>query len=120
MPQHNWIRSTLGHGETMCSKCHVTNREAAVIGTLNECEVPDAAPPPTEMPPWKATHVHFKGGLYRFLAVGINTETNQRVVIYDNAKGEVFVRPETMFNGEVNGKPRFARLENLGACHGNH
>ncbi len=34
---HDWIPSTLGHGETMCRWCRVTNREAAVIGTLNEC-----------------------------------------------------------------------------------
>lgn len=38
--QHNWIPSTLGHGETMCSRCFVTNREAAVLGTLNACDAP--------------------------------------------------------------------------------
>lgn len=41
--QHDWIRSTLGHGETMCSRCFVTNREAAAIGML-ECDVPAHAP----------------------------------------------------------------------------
>jgi hypothetical protein len=40
--KHNWVRSTLGHGDTMCSKCKITNREAAVLGKLNMCEVPDA------------------------------------------------------------------------------
>ncbi len=34
---HDWIPSTLGHGDVMCRRCRVTNREAAVIGTLNEC-----------------------------------------------------------------------------------
>lgn len=38
--QHAWVPSTLGHGETMCSRCKITNREAAVLGLLNECEVP--------------------------------------------------------------------------------
>lgn len=38
---HNWIKSTLGHGETMCSKCKITNREAAVLGRLNQCSVDD-------------------------------------------------------------------------------
>jgi len=35
--RHNWVRSTLGHGEAMCSKCKLTNREAAVLGLINEC-----------------------------------------------------------------------------------
>lgn len=35
---HNWIKSTLGHGETMCSYCMVTNREAAVLGITNTCD----------------------------------------------------------------------------------
>lgn len=35
---HDWIPSTLGHGETMCRKCLITNREAAVLGLLNACE----------------------------------------------------------------------------------
>lgn len=39
--QHTWVKSTLGHGDTMCSRCFVTNLEAAVIG-MTECE----APPP--------------------------------------------------------------------------
>lgn len=39
MLQHNWVPSTLGHGETMCSRCWITNREAAAIGQFN-CDVP--------------------------------------------------------------------------------
>jgi hypothetical protein len=42
MAQHDWIPSTLGHGETMCRNCSITNREAAVLGTLNECDAPSA------------------------------------------------------------------------------
>jgi hypothetical protein len=34
---HEWQRSTLGHGETMCKHCFGTNRELAVIGDLNHC-----------------------------------------------------------------------------------
>lgn len=40
---HDWIKSTLGHGETMCRKCFITNREAAVLGRSDICE---AATPP--------------------------------------------------------------------------
>lgn len=43
--QHNWIKSTLGHGETMCSRCLVTNREAAVLGIMDTCDVPTPPPP---------------------------------------------------------------------------
>jgi hypothetical protein len=41
---HEWVASTLGHGETMCSRCRITNREAAVLGRLNHCEVVPAMP----------------------------------------------------------------------------
>lgn len=36
-PRHDWTASTLGHGESMCRKCGITNREAAVLGELNVC-----------------------------------------------------------------------------------
>ena len=36
--QHNWVPSTYGHGESMCTICGMTNREAAALRTLNECE----------------------------------------------------------------------------------
>lgn len=39
--QHDWIKSTLGHGNTMCRRCFVTDLEAAAIG-MTECD----APPP--------------------------------------------------------------------------
>lgn len=42
MSQHKWVRSTLGHGESMCEYCKATNREIAVIGDMNHC--PDAPP----------------------------------------------------------------------------
>ncbi len=38
--QHSWVPSTLGHGETMCSRCFVTNREAAVLGITDNCDAP--------------------------------------------------------------------------------
>ncbi|MBG6209761.1 hypothetical protein IWQ49_004436 [Labrenzia sp. EL_126] len=34
---HEWVPSTLGHGESMCKHCFITNREAAVLGKLNDC-----------------------------------------------------------------------------------
>jgi hypothetical protein len=44
MTQHDWIPSTLGHGETMCARCFVTNREAAALGITNICDVPPEPP----------------------------------------------------------------------------
>ena len=41
--QHDWIKSTFGHGETMCSRCFITNREAAILGVTNSCDVPPPA-----------------------------------------------------------------------------
>ena len=40
MIPHDWIPSTLGHGEAMCRCCLITNREAAILGQLNNCSVP--------------------------------------------------------------------------------
>jgi hypothetical protein len=37
---HEWVLSTLGHGEVMCRRCLITNREAAVLGRLNRCDAP--------------------------------------------------------------------------------
>ena len=44
--QHDWIPSTLGHGEKMCSRCLVTNREAAALGITDHCDVAPKPPPP--------------------------------------------------------------------------
>jgi len=35
--QHKWVPSRLGHGESMCEYCCITNREAAVLGLMNKC-----------------------------------------------------------------------------------
>lgn len=35
--RHKWVKSTLGHGETMCELCCMTNREAAALGLSESC-----------------------------------------------------------------------------------
>ena len=35
---HRWVKSTLGHGETMCARCWMTNREAAVLLCADWCD----------------------------------------------------------------------------------
>ena len=32
---HDWIPSTLGHGDYMCRRCEITNWEAITLGTLS-------------------------------------------------------------------------------------
>lgn len=45
---------------------------------------------------------HFKGGLYRVIAIGKDSETEVDVVIYKNKDtSEVWVRPLEMFNSKV-------------------
>lgn len=43
--KHDWTPSKLGHGDTMCRRCFITNREAAALGVMNECDVPEPPPP---------------------------------------------------------------------------
>ncbi len=35
--QHVWEKSVLGHGDLMCSRCKVTDREAGALGEMNIC-----------------------------------------------------------------------------------
>lgn len=45
---HDWTDSKLGHGEAMCRRCFITNREAAALGCLTSCDVPPNAPAANE------------------------------------------------------------------------
>ncbi len=46
---------------------------------------------------WRATHQHKKGGLYRVIAEGLVEADRSDVVIYDDAQGQVWVRPAAEF-----------------------
>lgn len=53
---HDWILSTLGHGDTMCRRCLMTNLEAAALGLSIKCDVPPketAVPESKEMPRYR-------------------------------------------------------------------
>jgi len=59
---------------------------------------------------------HYKGGIYTLLSTSVyHTETNERLAVYENSKGEVFARPYDMFfeEVEVDGAmvPRFREIE---------
>jgi hypothetical protein len=48
--------------------------------------------------PWKATHRHRKGGLYRVVGPAILEADRSDVIIYDDADGTVWVRSAVEFN----------------------
>ena len=46
---------------------------------------------------------HFKGGFYKIIAIGTNTETEEMMVVYQSLKDKrVWIRPYDMFISEVN------------------
>lgn len=57
---------------------------------------------------------HFKGGEYEALFLAKHSETQEEMVVYKSAKGEVWVRPRSMWDEHVKrdgySGPRFARL----------
>lgn len=63
--------------------------------------------------------IHFKGGHYRFVHTAFDSETKERMVVYQALYGEksYWVRPEKMFFGHVtrNGKTfnRFLETDNI-------
>ncbi len=56
--------------------------------------------------PWQPTHRHRKGGLYRVIGEGIWEPDRQPVILYDDADGQVWVRPKAEFEDG-----RFSKLE---------
>lgn len=86
---HVWVRSTLGHGEVMCKYCLITNREAAVLGKLNDCDKSptNAMVQPTRdkeeglypLPSW----AEWKGnGPIPAKWTAVNPTTNEPTIIY--------------------------------------
>lgn len=47
---------------------------------------------------WRPTHQHYKGGLYRVIAEGRYESDLEAMTIYDDAEGNVWVRPTAIFN----------------------
>lgn len=60
MSQHDWIPSRLGHGETMCRRCFITNREAAALGEMH-CSIPPKNSEAQDTPPSGQGHIE-RGG----------------------------------------------------------
>ncbi|MED3716048.1 DUF1653 domain-containing protein [Geobacillus thermodenitrificans] len=62
----------------------------------------------------KKKYRHYKGGIYELICIAKHTETEEKLVVYKNEKGEKFARPYDMFFEEVEheGKmvPRFMEI----------
>jgi hypothetical protein len=58
---------------------------------------------------WQPTHQHYKGGLYREIARGQLEADQTPVVIYDDQKGQVWVRPVKDFD-QIEPFVRFAAI----------
>lgn len=62
-------------------------------------------------------YVHYKGGVYRVLFSAKHTETEEPLVVYVSLKtGEIFARPEKMWNEVIpwpdgKSRPRFITEE---------
>lgn len=64
----------------------------------------------------KGIYRHYKGGLYRVLAVAHHSETNEALTIYVSEEtGQIWARPADAFFGEVEvdgqRRQRFQRLQ---------
>lgn len=44
---------------------------------------------------------HWRGGLYTVIGEATHTETREKLVVYANAGGELFVRPAKDFDAKV-------------------
>lgn len=64
------------------------------------------------MSDFRATHRHYKGGLYQKLFDATHSETEELLTIYLTADGRPFARPKAMFDGLTDdGQRRFAPIE---------
>jgi len=54
---------------------------------------------------------HYKGGIYQVINVAKHSETLDEMVVYRDVKGQMWVRPASMWGEMVDGKPRFRLLE---------
>jgi len=70
-----------------------------------------AAAPPRELTSFKATHRHYKGGLYSVIGVALAMYQGVQLVIYRGADLRAWARPKVMFDGTLeDGTLRFTPL----------
>lgn len=51
---------------------------------------------------------HYKGNVYKIIALAKHSETEEEMIVYQNIeKGDIWVRPKSMWNEKVNDTHRF-------------
>jgi hypothetical protein len=60
MATHIWVTSTLGHGDAMCQRCKITNREAMALNKFNHCDYDVKQKIVCEDPNSNVVHVDFR------------------------------------------------------------
>lgn len=58
---------------------------------------------------------HYKGGEYELICIATHSETDEKLVIYQNNKHEIFARPFDMFFEQIEFQgslvPRFKEIQ---------
>lgn len=106
------VLDTSNLDRTVVCECKSVNDAILISELLNTAEGYKVRPVISQEEAWlKATHRHYKGGLYRVLRLGIHTETKEKMVVYEHLwphKQSVWIRPVSIWNSPtVDGQVRF-------------
>ena len=48
---------------------------------------------------------HYKGNIYRIIAIGKNSENLEEMIVYESTKdGQIWIRPKSMWNETIDNK----------------
>lgn len=50
------------------------------------------------------TYKHFKGGIYKIIEFAYHSETQEEMIVYQSPKGDIWVRPKSMWNEIIDQK----------------
>lgn len=60
------------------------------------------------------TYRHYKGNIYKIIAIGKNSENLEEMIVYESIKdGQIWIRPKSMWNNtiDVYGTLRFSLID---------
>lgn len=109
------VIDTLKHELTPVCKCKSINDAIRISELLNLDEGYEIRPITSEEEALsKASHRHYKGGLYKVLRIGVHTETKEEMVVYEHLwphKRSVWIRPKSIWDSPTeDGRERFSKL----------
>jgi|InofroStandDraft_1065614.scaffolds.fasta_scaffold00063_123 hypothetical protein len=51
------------------------------------------------------TYKHYKGNIYKIIAIGKNSENLEEMIVYKSTKdGQIWIRPKSMWNETIDNK----------------